>query len=481
MRAPGTTSSTSRTSSRPRSSARILRNTIIISLLHIGFGFPAPILLALLINEIVNNRFKRVVQSISYLPHFMSWVILAGIIVEILSPQRGIVAHVATLLGLEPRNVLTDRSLFRPMLVATGIWKEVGWGTVIYLAALSSINPELYESAAVDGAGRIPVALRITVPSLIPVMTILVILRLGELLNAGFDQIFNLYNPLVYEVADIIDTYVYRVGPDPAAVRLRSRGGSVQERDRRSPHRRLQRGHPAVQRLRTLVGGTMRRPWYARRRSAGDVAFSVFNTLFLVLFCLTILYPFWTTLLLSFSPPDEVLSLGFRIWIDEWATTAYRFAFSEYGNVITAYANSVYRTVVGTVLTVLFTMIAAYPLAKKNLPGRTALTVVVLITMFFSGGLIPLYLVVRSLGLIDSRWSLILAGPHRRFLHHHHAQLLHDGRHVVRRGGVHGWRELSPDPLPHHRAAVEAGDSHDSALARGLALERVAVRAHLPQ
>ena len=192
--------------------ARILRNTIIISLLHIGFGFPAPILLALLINEIVNNRFKRVVQSISYLPHFMSWVILAGIIVEILSPQRGVVAHVATLLGLEPRNVLTDRSLFRPMLVATGIWKEVGWGTVIYLAALSSINPELYESAAVDGAGRIPVALRITVPSLIPVMTILVILRLGELLNAGFDQIFNLYSPLVYEVADIIDTYVYRVG-----------------------------------------------------------------------------------------------------------------------------------------------------------------------------------------------------------------------------------------------------------------------------
>ncbi len=152
----------------------------------------------------------------------------------------------------------------------------------------------------------------------------------------------------------------------------------------------------------------MRRPWYARRSSAGDVAFSVFNTLFLVLFCLTILYPFWTTLLLSFSPPDEVLSLGFRIWIDEWATTAYRFAFSEYGNVVTAYANSVYRTVGGTVLTVLFTIIAAYPLAKKNLPGRTALTVVVLITMFFSGGLIPLYLVVRSLGLIDSRWSLIL-------------------------------------------------------------------------
>jgi putative aldouronate transport system permease protein len=192
--------------------ARIIKNTVVISLLRIGFGFPSPIILALLINEVSNMRFKRVVQSITYLPHFMSWVVLAGIMVEVLSPQRGIVGYIYTLLGREPPNLLTNARFFVPMLIGTGIWKEVGWGTVIYLAAISGIDPELYESASIDGANRFRRALHITFPSILPVVTILFILSLGGILNAGFDQIFNLYNPLVYEVADIIDTYVYRVG-----------------------------------------------------------------------------------------------------------------------------------------------------------------------------------------------------------------------------------------------------------------------------
>lgn len=191
---------------------RIFRNTILISLMRIVFGFPAPILLALLINEMGNLRLKKVVQSISYLPHFMSWVVLAGIITEILSPQRGIIAHIYTLFGADPPNFMVDTSFFRPMLIVTDIWKEIGWGTVIYLAALAGINPELYESAAIDGANRLSMAVRITLPSLVPVMTVLFILRLGRVMNAGFDQILNLYNPLVYEVADVIDTFVYRMG-----------------------------------------------------------------------------------------------------------------------------------------------------------------------------------------------------------------------------------------------------------------------------
>ncbi len=192
--------------------ARIFRNTLLISLYRIVFGFPAPILLALLINEIGNLTFKRVIQSISYLPHFMSWVVLAGIIIEILSPQRGILGAVFNALGKQPPNILTNVRLFRPMLILTGIWQSVGWGTIVYLAAITSIDPGLYESAAIDGANRLQRATYITMPSLYPVMTILFILRLGHVLNAGFDQIFNLYNPIVYEVADIIDTYVYRVG-----------------------------------------------------------------------------------------------------------------------------------------------------------------------------------------------------------------------------------------------------------------------------
>ena len=189
---------------------RIIRNTVVISGLKLLWGFPAPILLALLVNELTSQPFKRTVQTVSYLPHFMSWVILATILREILSPQSGPIAQIAIWLGQEPPDVLQTSSLFRPMLIVTEIWKEMGWQSVIYLAALSSIDPELYESSTVDGANRVQGAIHITLPSLLPVITILAILAVGSLLNAGFDQIFNLYNSVVYEVADIIDTFVYR-------------------------------------------------------------------------------------------------------------------------------------------------------------------------------------------------------------------------------------------------------------------------------
>ena len=191
---------------------RVFRNTVIISVLRIAFGFPAPIVFAILINEIPGIKFKRVVQSISYLPHFFSWVVLSGIIIEVFSPDRGMVGYLFYLLGKPAPMLLAQKGYFRSILVMTGIWKSIGWGTIVYLATISAINPELYEAAGVDGASRFQVATKITLPSLIPVMTILFILRLGGILNAGFDQILNLYNPLVYEVADIIDTFVYRVG-----------------------------------------------------------------------------------------------------------------------------------------------------------------------------------------------------------------------------------------------------------------------------
>ena len=191
---------------------RITRNTVIISVYRIIFGFPAPIILALLLNEIRSVAYKKTVQTLSYLPHFVSWVVLAGIFVEILSAQRGPIAHLFTLVGLEPVSWLTYKPTFRGVLVVTGIWQSVGWGSIIYLAALSSIDPSLYETAAIDGANRFQQAVRITVPSLLPVITILFLLNVSQILNAGFEQIFNLFNPGVYEVADVIDTYIYRSG-----------------------------------------------------------------------------------------------------------------------------------------------------------------------------------------------------------------------------------------------------------------------------
>ncbi|MBD2870604.1 ABC transporter permease [Paenibacillus arenilitoris] len=190
----------------------ILKNTLIISFLHIVFGFPAPIVLALLFNEIRLKVFKRVTQSISYLPHFLSWIILAGLLTTILSPSTGIVNQLIASLGFEPIYFLGDPNYFRFTLVVSGIWKEIGWGTIIYLAALASVDPHLYEAAVVDGANRWRQTLSITIPCLLPVISIMLLLRIGGILDAGFDQILNLYNPAVLKVSDILDTYVYRVG-----------------------------------------------------------------------------------------------------------------------------------------------------------------------------------------------------------------------------------------------------------------------------
>ncbi|MGN7296794.1 ABC transporter permease [Ferdinandcohnia sp. SAFN-114] len=191
---------------------RALQNTVVISLLKIIVVFPAPIIFAILLNEITNEKFKKVSQSISYLPHFMSWVILSAMVIEVFSPQRGIINFFITLVGGEPINFMSDKTAFIPILILTDMWKEIGWGAIIYLATIASIDPQLYEAADMDGAGRFHKMIHITLPSIMPMVIILFILRLGSVLNAGFDQILNLYNPLVYEVADIIDTYVYRSG-----------------------------------------------------------------------------------------------------------------------------------------------------------------------------------------------------------------------------------------------------------------------------
>lgn len=190
----------------------VLRNTIIISVLKLVAGIPAPIILALLINELRGGVFKRSVQSISYLPHFLSWVILSSMIYQLLAPSTGVVNSVLRLVGLDPIYFLVEESWFRPILVMSSIWKEVGWGTIIYLAALAAVSYDLQEAAVLDGASRFQRIRDINFPTIIPVIGIVSLLNLGGILSAGFDQVFNLYNPQVYGVGDIIDTYVYRVG-----------------------------------------------------------------------------------------------------------------------------------------------------------------------------------------------------------------------------------------------------------------------------
>lgn len=190
----------------------VFRNTVIIGAYQFIFGFPAPIIFALLLNEVRNSRFKKTVQTISYLPHFVSWVVLAGLFTQFLSPSTGPINRLIMQMGGTPIYFLADKSWFRSILVITNIWKSIGWGSIIYLAALSNVDPELYEAAEIDGAGRLCKALHITLPSIMPIVTIMLIMQSGKLLSDNFDQVFNLYNPAVYEVADVISTYTYREG-----------------------------------------------------------------------------------------------------------------------------------------------------------------------------------------------------------------------------------------------------------------------------
>ncbi|MNI11010.1 putative multiple-sugar transport system permease YteP [compost metagenome] len=191
---------------------RIFRNTLLISLYKLVWGFPGPIVLAILLNEVRRAWFKRSIQTLVYLPHFLSWVIIGGILINVLSPTEGIVNRIIQMFGLEPVFFLADPGWFRSVLVVSDIWKEVGWGAIIYLAALAGIDPQQYEAAIMDGANKWRQIWHITLPALLGTIVILFVLRLGHVLDVGFEQIFVLYHPIVYEVSDVIETFVYRVG-----------------------------------------------------------------------------------------------------------------------------------------------------------------------------------------------------------------------------------------------------------------------------
>ncbi len=190
----------------------VMRNTVVISLYKLVFGFPVPIILALLINEVRIHLFQRTVQTISYLPHFFSMVVAAGIVRAMLTPQGGLLNQLVVALGGEPKAYLTDPDLFRSIIVTMDIWQHAGWNSIIFLAAMATINPEMYEAAAMDGANRFQRMWHVTLPSISFAIVIILIFRIGGMLDAGFEQILLLYSPSVFSVSDIIDTYVYRVG-----------------------------------------------------------------------------------------------------------------------------------------------------------------------------------------------------------------------------------------------------------------------------
>jgi len=195
---------------------RVFLNTIYIAVMKIIAGLIVPITIAILLNELRKEWVKRTFQTLVYLPHFLSWVLLSGILVDILSPSSGILNQFLSIFGIKSIFFLGDNAWFPYVMVISDVWKEFGFGTIVYLAALTGINPSLYEAAEIDGAGRFKQILNVTLPGMMPIIILMLTLNIGNVLNAGFEQIFNLYSPPVYESGDIIDTFVYRMGVQQA-------------------------------------------------------------------------------------------------------------------------------------------------------------------------------------------------------------------------------------------------------------------------
>lgn len=190
----------------------VLKNTLIISFYKLLICFPAPIFLCLALNEIRSTKFKKLAQSISYLPHFISWVVVSGIFIEFLSPSRGPINILLQNLGLETIFFVAEPKYFRGVLVLSDLWKSIGWGSIVYLAAVTSVDPCLYEAAEMDGAGRVKKIIHVTLPALVPIVTVMFIMESGKILNDSFQQVYNFLTPSTYSVGDVISTFVYRMG-----------------------------------------------------------------------------------------------------------------------------------------------------------------------------------------------------------------------------------------------------------------------------
>lgn len=191
---------------------KLMRNTLLINVYGLVFGFPIPILLALLLNEVSSAKFKRTIQTMTYLPHFISIVVIAGIVTNFLAPSNGLVNILIDKFGGEKIYFLTKPEYFRGIFIGMNVWKEAGYQAIVYIAALAGIDPQLYDAAYVDGANRFKRMLHVTLPGIMPTITILLILKIGKMLTVGFESIILLYQPVTYETADVINTYVYRMG-----------------------------------------------------------------------------------------------------------------------------------------------------------------------------------------------------------------------------------------------------------------------------
>ncbi|KAF9126404.1 hypothetical protein BGX30_015268 [Mortierella sp. GBA39] len=343
----------------------VIKNTLGMSLLKLVIGFPLPILFALLLNEIRSIVFKKWIQTISYLPHFLSWVILGGILATWLA-DVGIVNKVLMALHLidQPITYLAEPKYFWSIVVTSDIWKEIGWSAIIYLAAISSVSPELYEAATIDGAGRMQKMWNITLPSIKGTISILFILAVSGILNSNFDQILVLRNSLNETSSNVIDVYVYNVGLAESRYSYAAAVGLI-------------------------------------KNSASSAIFEIFNSVLMLIVCFVTLYPIWYVIVNAFNDGADAMRGGIYWWPRQFSLDSFQAVFRSEG-IMTAMGVTVAKTLVGTPVHVFFTSMVAYAFSRRELVGRKLYMFIGTVTMFFGGGLIPYYLLIRDLHLLDN-------------------------------------------------------------------------------
>ena len=384
-------------------------NTVIIGVLTLLIVFPLPILLALLLNEVRSRHFKRSIQTISYLPHFMSVVIVAGVVFQ-LTAVNGTVNQIITALGGQAITFMQDPGWFRPIYLSSEVWQTVGWGTILYLAALTTIDEQLYEAARIDGANRWKQTWHITLPGIRPTMIVLLILNVGTFMAVGFEKILLLSNPLIYSTADVISTYLFRVGIVSNSISYATAIGLFEAvigvaliLQRQRDLQEDRGGEPVVTTELPVSSSTGSRV----KDTRGLRTFRVINAAFLIVVAALVVYPFVNIVAQAFSSEGFINSGQVNLVPRGFNLTTFQVVLGDdmfWRN----YRNTVEYTVVATAIAMALTTTYAYALSKQHLKGRKFFIGVAVATMFFNGGLIPNYILISHLGMRNTLWAIVL-------------------------------------------------------------------------
>ena len=341
-----------------------IKNTLVLSIYSILVGFPLPILLALMCNQMKTKMFKKVFQVVTYLPHFISTMVMCGLILIFLSPSSGLFANLFKLFGAQFPNLMASAANFKHVYVWSDIWQHLGWDSIIYLAALAGIDPTYYEAATVDGATTLQKIRYIDIPMILPTAMVLLILRAGSILGIGFEKVFllqNVQNILSSEINSQITVCSDKRGKE-------------------------------------MIG---------KKKFSQDAVVNIIFHVIAILMIIGVIYPLWFVIIASFSNPADVASGKVWFWPKQFDVRGYQKLF-EQRQIWKSYLNTILYTIVGTAVALLVNITAGYAMSRKDLPGRKWINVFYIIPMFVSGGLIPIYLVVKQFGLLDTFLVMVL-------------------------------------------------------------------------